>query len=334
MTEKSNTPMFELAHDRTQKSIKYFVYQEQVKANELSHLSNEILDNARMEVLAAQAEKVPFEFLSNPAKELAKNPEFVLTNEFRAKLFIADKDSEEAKTIDEFGDIFDAGKMDTESATPSQEDNDVLEIFVEAKEEQITDVSEPEAPEEPKETKPQAIIKKFEVLKPGHMPKSASKKYKAAIRNTCRKVLYEIVLNYAMEQLGALATSATPEALATIEQKLSTSSMVGTLLMSMSQGKDIDSLSHESLAKEIALAKDIDVLGLSILDNAEEFRQDNPSLTTGKELTVSDIKKYYRELGRSQDTNAGTTTAGKQVIIDALTPEVYATIDNSVEMQK
>lgn len=315
MSNENKLSMFETAHARTLDSIKYLVYQEKVKTDELNHLGQDILENAKFEVFAAQMEQIDTALLSKPAQMLLDNPELAVTNEFRAQLFLDEKPSE---------------FMRAEAASEPEETT----IEVEKDEEDVIsfDVDEPKQPVTPK-TKPVALIKNFKKVNPAKIPEGAMKKYKPAILKPCIDVLYDIVIKYSLEQLENIVSSEDVFEIPANIWKLTIANNVGSVLLAIAKGADIERLKDSPFSDMTQVAQDICDLSYSIIENANEFKEDNPELATGKNLTASNIMKYYRELGAKEQgkMNNYATATGKNVIATALTPDVYEILDDASE---
>ena len=323
--------MFETAHNRTVESVKYLIYQEKVKTDELNQLASDILNNAKMELYIAGIEGVSAENLSKPASLLLENPELAINNEFRAHLFLDEKGTEHKV----FKDPFEGTTAATSPTEVTIEDTPIEEGVPGPKQEEG-----PTTVVTPKQEKklPKAIIKKFEKCEPGRLPASASKKYKATTLKPCRELLRDIVENYCTTQLEYLtcADNSSIEQKMIAKERLATSSIVSAIMATITTGTSVSDYDEIALTDELLLVDAIENLAYTIIDNVAVFMQDNPELVTGKNVTATNINKYYRALGADK-LNADTkhaADAGKNVVIDALTPTVFEILDNSASQSR
>ncbi len=336
MSEHKQT-MFTAAHERTVESVKYLVYQEKIKTDELNHLATQVLENARMELYVATMEGVDAKELSEPAKKLLENPDMKITSSFRASLEEGVQKKEELEELENSDEEVIEFVPNTSSKTVkevSEEEEIILDVF-------STSTEEPEQEqddgldviEDPIQYGPQlvAIIKNFDKCKPAHS--IDRKAYRPAALKPCREVLHTVVLKYAAEQLECLldtTTNYSSEEKAVIKDKLNTSSVVATMLKSLNDGAKINKATEvEEISKETKATIALCDLATVILANAAEFKQDNPSLLDGKSLTANNITKYYRELGALNANGSKKTHSaiGKEHIASEMESQVYATLD-------
>ncbi len=319
-----NLSMFNVAHNRTLESMKYLVYQEKIKTDELNHLGQDVLENAKMEIYVAQIENVSEDHLSKPARMLLENPDLVFAKEFSTQLLMNEELSMEPKTAEEPQNTTEAEKTD---------DYD-FEIFQKA-ESQNADNSINETNTQYKSITPIAFVKNFDCLKVANLPKDTSKIYRPPALKPCRELLYSIVTKYAMEQLQSILDSdfaQDTEDLAIFERKFATSSMVCAILKTLDQGiseKDIMNSPISSIGTQAALK--INALSDTIIANAQEFKEDNSLLAKGKSLTAENITNYYRELGAANRSSnkQNPRNVGKAIISEALSSEVYSILDDA-----
>lgn len=309
MEQNNIMSMHAQAKQNTEESLAYLIYQQHAKTEELNKLAETVLKDARMELYVAQMEGVKYDSLSTIAQRLHDSPNLQIKNKFRGKAFLLE-DGLDTPLQNEvaFGDEATFEDL-TEETAPCTDAPHATETVVET---QAT------------VQKPQAIIKRFCKLQPANVVELQSKTYRAAVLKPAREVVKATIDQFVQQQLDAFVTQYGEDDSGqkpTFKGDLQTYTLISSMYDAVINGKDWESFGIAALSYEAEAVRDLDSLAYSIIANAEQFREDNPEIARGQKLTASNIKQYYKELGKSESTESAKVT-GAEVIAAELATDV------------
>lgn len=309
MEQNNIISMHAQAKQNTEDSLAYLIYQQHAKTEELNKLAETVLKDAKMELYIAQLEGVKYDSLSSIAQRLHDSPNLQIKNRFRGKAFLLEDGLDTPLQND--------ATMDQEATFDEMTEENVTY-------ETATSTQEPEAKATPAQPKPEAIVKSFCKLQPAHSVELRSKTYRVAVLKPAREVVKATIDQFVQQQLSQFVAEFSDENSGqkpTFKGDLQTYTLISSMYDAVLNGKSWESFGVPALSYEAEAVRDLDTLAYTIVANAEQFREDNPALTDGQKLTASNIKQYYRELGKSESTEDAKRT-GAEVIMSELADDV------------
>ena len=194
----------------------------------------------------------------------------------------------------------------------------------------------------PKKIKPILKVTKPERLSPGQLPEGKLPKYRTNAGRECREFLYELVMEYSMEQLKETAGFAKAikstkdkeqkqelmEHEAEAKGKSSVGSVAGAILYSVARNTSLAAdYNAKNFPRESEAVRKIDRLTHHIIEEVKQFARENPDEIKGDNVSVKKINQYFETLGALDTTEkasrAQRIVAGREIVKETLRDVVY-----------
>jgi len=339
MEQNKKFSMHTQAKETTEKALAYLCAQAYNKSDELNHLGETVIQNAKMELYIAELEGVPFDDMSSTAQKLALNPNLTIQNHFVGKIDYIDNDGKTPLLDTTKGgtEIFvvDINQKATEqpASQPDEETEPVIESAPfedDGTETPFEDESTGGDTGVIEEINPvrTPVVKSFDKYKLAYTGAVAQKIYKATVLKPARELVKALIDEETHSALNRLVNFARAEATCEItpaheEQKqiFEHYSTIVAIYDAVIKGTELEDLNVTDISQAVSKVAELDSLAYTIVSNAEEFREDNAEILNSKNLTAGTVKQYYTALGKQNSTEAQKTT-GQAVIKDELSADV------------
>lgn len=323
MEQNEQFSMHKLAKKNTEEALSYLIVQLHSKSLELNELGNTLLKHARMELYVAQNEGVPTDELSATAQELLKNPNLSVDIHFAERVYsIMEPNPQNCDGVQAgiFVEVTEQPTTDTTAEIITDDFCDVESDDHNGGNEYVDIIKV--------NPKLNPVVKGFDKLYPAYSGDIANKIYKTSVLKPARELVKSLIDDETQFALNRLTQHVRAEAICEVADEHSELtkifehySKISAIYDAVIKGALIADFEFDDLKDEANKVAELDSLAYTIVSNAQQFKDDNAKILSGKNLTAGNIKQYYSALGKSESTKQ-EKISGQEVIRNEIASDV------------